>query len=556
MSRMVGDYELRKKVGEGSYSRVFSAKKQSTNEAVALKMIPKELISNSKLQHNLSNEISIMKKAVHVNITRLKETFSHGKYICLVLELVSGGDLSQFIKAHTHLSEPVAVNLLSQLTQGLLFLEKLGIIHRDLKPQNLLLDRSDSASVGPILKICDFGFARHLSAEASMASTPCGTPLYAAPEIFMMAEYDGKADVWSVGCVFYEMLYGCTPFSGSSPRELFLNIQRHPFAIPQQPKSDKKGVHPLLEVSQQSQQLVTMMLQREPQRRCHLRAVGAAVCKLHGSLVAGQSSTHSQQAAKQNSCPSPSQSHSHKQNRAWTPRSCLPGPVRVVDSWMLVNKQEGPALPAPELQLGGAPLSKYQDSLAVLQVLVQRADESVKEGAAYMEQGNSSAEARAKGVERVARAAALYADGLYMLQGLAQTLSRQHRRPRVTSPLPLPAAPCPRHLSLSKESVRDRPSVREEEVPRVPVGPFAASIRGSLWRIFGEVLQRLRDCALLVPAQHTAIPPVRRVLLQCCEELSRAAEVEMHRGNRSTHLRRTVQLIHDRAEAMPKLEDD
>jgi serine/threonine-protein kinase ULK/ATG1 len=140
------------------------------------------------------------------------------------------------------------------LTSGLHFLQQKNLIHRDIKPANILLSEN---SENAIIKLADFGFAKHLAGEtfrltpslpliqlsispahshlfteAALAQTPCGSPLYMAPEIFEMQEYDAKADLWSVGCVYYEMLVGRPPFRGANPRELFQNIRTKPLAVP------------------------------------------------------------------------------------------------------------------------------------------------------------------------------------------------------------------------------------------------------------------------------------------------------------------------------------
>ena len=110
------------------------------------------------------------------------------------------------------------------------FLQDKNYIHRDLKPANVLLSEfSDRA----ILKLADFGFAKELTVT-SLTQTRCGTPLYMAPEILECKDYDGKADIWSVGCIFYEMLVGCSPFKGTNEADLLLNIKTKELSIPKE----------------------------------------------------------------------------------------------------------------------------------------------------------------------------------------------------------------------------------------------------------------------------------------------------------------------------------
>ena len=208
---------------------------------------------------NLEQEIAIMRDYLHGNIVQLFEHFSSQRYIYLVLELCPGGDLSKFIKKRGRLDEPVAHVFLKQITDGLKFLQSKNVIHRDLKPANILLSE---ASDRALLKIADFGFAKQLAEVASMAQTPCGSPLYMAPEIFEMQEYDAKADVWSIGCIFFEMLVGTPPFKGSNPRDLFQNIRTKQLQVPAD-----------VVVGSDSLSILRKLLERTPQRRASLDQV-------------------------------------------------------------------------------------------------------------------------------------------------------------------------------------------------------------------------------------------------------------------------------------------
>ena len=230
-TKVVGNYELTSKLGSGSYAQVYKSTNLKTGEHYAIKAISKgtkyslynlpqhdhlsiqrhsftpypsftfsfvtitEKVGDPKLMENLEQEIAIMRDYLHENIVQLFEHFSSQRYIYLVLELCPGGDLSKYIKKRGRIDEVVTHGFLKQISDGLQFLQSKNVIHRDLKPANILLSElSDRA----ILKIADFGFAKQLVEAASMAQTPCGSPLYMAPEIFEMQEYDAKADVWYV----------------------------------------------------------------------------------------------------------------------------------------------------------------------------------------------------------------------------------------------------------------------------------------------------------------------------------------------------------------------
>ena len=103
---------------------------------------------------------------------------------------------------------------------------KLGIIHRDLKPANILVDKDT-------FKICDFGFAKLFNDGGRMARTFVGTPIYMSPQVLNQKQYTSKTDVWSLGVMYYELLFGRLPFSGHSEQELYRNIVHKGLNIPE-----------------------------------------------------------------------------------------------------------------------------------------------------------------------------------------------------------------------------------------------------------------------------------------------------------------------------------
>lgn len=255
MSRTVGNYILEKKLGHGSYATVYQAHHKSNGGNYAVKVISREKIGSAKLQTNLEQEIAIMKEINHENVVRLFGTFTSKNNFYLVLEFCGGGDLHNYILRHTRLDETITRRFLIQLARGLQFLHSKGIIHRDIKPQNLLLSEF---SPNAVIKFADFGFAKHLQ-ESSMAQTQCGTPLYMAPEIFDMKDYDAKADVWSIGCVLFEMCAGEPPFKGSNHRELLMNIKSKSLRLPNN-----------VTVSREITEILQRLLELDPQRRVNL----------------------------------------------------------------------------------------------------------------------------------------------------------------------------------------------------------------------------------------------------------------------------------------------
>ena len=257
MSKVVNNYQLCTLLGKGSYAKVYKAVKLDTGEDYAVKAIDMEKIGvDETLRRNLSHEIAIMRGCCHENLCRLVEHFQGSKHIYLVLEYCAGGDLQKFIRKSGRLPEfHVVRTFMKQLSSGLNFLHSRQIIHRDIKSQNILLSE-DSPSAR--LKIADFGFAKHLEV-ADMATSVCGTPLYMAPEVFERRKYDAKADLWSIGCVLYEMLVGSTPFTGKSHAELFENVRERGLSIPES-----------VDVSEDLLRLLQRLLVRDPLRRASL----------------------------------------------------------------------------------------------------------------------------------------------------------------------------------------------------------------------------------------------------------------------------------------------
>lgn len=223
-----------------------------------------------KLKENLESEIRILKSLQHPHIVALFSCTETPMYIYLVMEYCQLSDLAQFMKKRHNLAqlpetadifrrypnpaagglnEVLARHFLKQIASALEYLRGRNLIHRDIKPQNLLLNPAPTymsrqkpedvplaasehslvPAVGvetlPMLKIADFGFARHLP-STSMAETLCGSPLYMAPEILRYEKYDARADLWSTGTVLHEMVVGKPPFRAQNHVDLLRRIEK------------------------------------------------------------------------------------------------------------------------------------------------------------------------------------------------------------------------------------------------------------------------------------------------------------------------------------------
>ncbi|XP_077867106.1 LOW QUALITY PROTEIN: serine/threonine-protein kinase ULK3-like [Saccoglossus kowalevskii] len=238
------------KLGSGTYATVYKAyRKGNQREVVAIKCVLKNSL-NKATTENLLTEIEILKKIKHDYIVRLKDFQWDSECIYLIMEYCSGGDLSNFIRCKRALPEKIVKRFLQQLACALKFLHTKKISHMDLKPQNVLL----SSTHDPVLKLADFGFAMHM--RNSMHSIR-GSPLYMAPEMICEQAYDASVDLWSVGVILYECLFGEAPFASRTFAELAEKIRDpSPICLP-------AGFN----VSDQCRDLLLRLLQRDPKQR-------------------------------------------------------------------------------------------------------------------------------------------------------------------------------------------------------------------------------------------------------------------------------------------------
>lgn len=208
-----------KAIGKGAYSKVYKGFNTITDEIVAIKIIEKSYLK-PKLIELLNNEVSLLRELEHDNIVELRDYVDDNDNFYLILEYCAGGDLANLIRKG-RIPEDISRDYMRQISSALRYLKSRNIIHRDLKPQNILLD-SDKK----IIKLTDFNFARELY-DNDLAQTLCGSPLYMAPEILKKCEYSVKSDLWSVGLILYEMVYGINPYRDAiSEIDLFEKITK------------------------------------------------------------------------------------------------------------------------------------------------------------------------------------------------------------------------------------------------------------------------------------------------------------------------------------------
>ncbi|XP_059224595.1 serine/threonine-protein kinase MARK2 isoform X14 [Stomoxys calcitrans] len=221
----IGKYKLIKTIGKGNFAKVKLAKHLPTGKEVAIKIIDKTQLNPGSLQ-KLFREVRIMKMLDHPNIVKLFQVIETEKTLYLVMEYASGGEVFDYLVLHGRMKEKEARVKFRQIVSAVQYCHQKRIIHRDLKAENLLLDSELN------IKIADFGFSNEFT-PGSKLDTFCGSPPYAAPELFQGKKYDGpEVDVWSLGVILYTLVSGSLPFDGSTLRELRERVLRGKYRIP------------------------------------------------------------------------------------------------------------------------------------------------------------------------------------------------------------------------------------------------------------------------------------------------------------------------------------
>ena len=216
------DFETLKILGKGSFSSVYLVKRKKDSKIYALKSVFLEKLSK-KQQENSVNEVRILASIHNQNVISYKEAFwdDSSNTLNIIMEYADDGDLLTKIKQmkqeKVYFEEEKIWDYAIQIIQGLKSLHDKNIIHRDLKSENIFLFKKNS-----LCKIGDMNVSKVL--KEKLLRTQTGTPYYASPEVWMNKPYSFKSDLWSIGCVIYEMCELRTPFNGKDMDELFVNI--------------------------------------------------------------------------------------------------------------------------------------------------------------------------------------------------------------------------------------------------------------------------------------------------------------------------------------------
>lgn len=219
-------------IGQGAFATVKKVIERSTGDSYAVKIINRRRAIHAGgkgAMDGVNRELDILRKLDHPNIVKLKSFYEDIENYYLVMELVPGGDLMDFVAANGAIGEDATQVITRQVLDGIAYVHRMGISHRDLKPDNILIMQDD-----PILvKITDFGLAK-ITDNATFMKTFCGTLAYVAPEVITgkydhspdsQVNYSNLVDIWSLGCLVYVLLTSHLPFNGKTQTQMFAKIK-------------------------------------------------------------------------------------------------------------------------------------------------------------------------------------------------------------------------------------------------------------------------------------------------------------------------------------------
>ncbi|KAK9408972.1 death-associated protein kinase 3 [Crotalus adamanteus] len=222
--RVEDHYDMEEELGSGQFAIVRKCREKKTGLEYAAKFIKKRRLSSSRRgvsREEIQREVNILREIQHPNIITLHDIFENKTDVVLILELVSGGELFDFLAEKESLTEEEATQFLKQILDGVHYLHSKHIAHFDLKPENIML--LDKNVPSPRIKLIDFGIAHKIETGNEFKNI-FGTPEFVAPEIVNYEPLGLEADMWSIGVITYILLSGASPFLGETKQETLTNI--------------------------------------------------------------------------------------------------------------------------------------------------------------------------------------------------------------------------------------------------------------------------------------------------------------------------------------------
>lgn len=247
-------YERLNQIGRGKFSNVFKCRSRKSDQVFALKEITKANLDKREMTF-IREEIQIFTVVAHPNAARMLEVFETERHILIVMDLVDGGELFEFIVSQKEVPPEQVTKMLFHILEVVQYLKIASIVHRDLKPENILVTREEK-----MVKIIDFGLSKILNPGTKMFDQ-CGTPAYAAPEVFQNKGYSTPVDVWSAGIIAHAMLTQKLPWPEyhNDQQELHRNVKEG--------NLDLSFFQPFQATQPLLHDLISKMLQPDPEKR-------------------------------------------------------------------------------------------------------------------------------------------------------------------------------------------------------------------------------------------------------------------------------------------------
>jgi serine/threonine protein kinase len=250
--RLLGRYTIVERLGFGGMGEVWRARDEELGHDVAVKALARHLVANEDARERFRLESELAGSLSHDHVVTIHDSGTERDAMVLVMELIEGGNLEARLRTPGHLPVAEALRIAREILSGLAAAHRAGLVHRDVKPANVMFTATGT------VKLTDFGIARLAATETSRTAEVFGSAPYLAPE-----RADGQpavpaSDVYAVGCVFYEMVTGMSPFTGETPA---VTIARHLQYSPPAPSV----VHP--EITAAVDAIVLRSLAKDPAER-------------------------------------------------------------------------------------------------------------------------------------------------------------------------------------------------------------------------------------------------------------------------------------------------
>jgi hypothetical protein len=252
----IGGYEIVRKLGEGGMGAVYEARQVSLDRSVALKILPRNLASNTGFITRFKRESMAAAKLNHTNIVQVYDVGQEQGTYFFAMEFVEGKTLHDIMVEEGRLDPSTAAGYIIQAARGLEYAHRKNLIHRDIKPENIMVNEEGVA------KVADLGLARHMTEEqfsVTATGAAIGTPYYMAPEQASDAKrVDHRADIYSLGCTLYELVTGRPPYDGASAYEILTKHKKEPLTYPE-------AINP--QVSKELSAIVRKMMAKQKEDR-------------------------------------------------------------------------------------------------------------------------------------------------------------------------------------------------------------------------------------------------------------------------------------------------